>query len=255
MENDNIIPGIEPEQNDPVAPEVAEVPEVAEAIEPAADETVEPVAEEAETVASEAEVVPAEETTAEESAVEEAPIEEISAEEVTAEEAPVETTEFHTSEFQVEAPKKKKFFKRWWFWLIVIVIGAFVFIAGSGSSDSSSSSSDSYYVPTISPYVSMVKDATNSNYGITYGKAFNYFFSNPDWSSFTATTGEIVVEFEGKFTYDNSPATAKIQFVLDLAGGTFSAYHLSINGVAQNKLMLATLINKVFETAYQHYYY
>ena len=75
MENDNIIPGIEPEQNDPVTPEVAEVPEVAEAA-----EAIESVAEEAETVASEAEVVPAEETTAEESAVEEAPIEEISAE-------------------------------------------------------------------------------------------------------------------------------------------------------------------------------
>lgn len=243
MENDNVIPGIEPEQNDFVTPEVAE--------------TVEFVAEETVTVDPESEAVPVEEITAEESVVAEAPIEETPAVEATAEVAPVATAEFQSGEFQVEAPKKKKkkFFKRWWFWLIVIIIGAFVFVSGSDSSSSSSSSSGSYYVPTISPYVSMVKDATNSNYGITYGKAFNYFFSNPDWSSFTATTGEIVVEFEGKFTYDNSPATAKIQFVLDLAGGTFSVYHLSINGVSQSKLVLATLINKVFETAYQHYYY
>ena len=152
-----------------------------------------------------------------------------------------------------EAPKKKKkLFKRWWFWVIVLIAGALIVINSGGSS--SGSSSGSSYIPTVSPYVRMVKEAKNSNYGITYGKAFDYFFSNTDWSSFTASTGEVVVEFEGRFTYDGSPATAKIQFVLDVAGGTFSAYHLSINGVAQNKLMMATLIKKAFETAYQYYY-
>ena len=119
----------------------------------------------------------------------------------------------------------------------------------SDGPDSSDSDSDDYvYIPTVSPYVSMVKEAKHSSYGITYGAAFNSFFSNPEWSYFKASTGDHVVEFEGGFSYDNSPATAKIQFIIDLAEGTFSAHHLSINGVAQNKLMLATLIKKVFES-------
>ena len=154
----------------------------------------------------------------------------------------------------VEQPKKKKFYKRKLFWVLVVLIGivAVVGISSSGGS-SGGSSSGSTYVPSVSPYVRMVKEATHSSYGITYGKAFNSFFSSPSWSSFTATSGETVVEFEGRFSYQNSPATAKIQFVLDLSGGTFSAYHLSINGVAQNKLMLATLIKKVFESALGYY--
>ncbi len=94
----------------------------------------------------------------------------------------------------------------------------------------------------------MVRDAKHSTYGITYGTALNDFFSDPEWSYFESTTGEHVVEFEGGFSYDNSPATARIQFIIDLDEGTFSAAYLAINDVAQNKLMLAALIKKVFES-------
>ena len=107
---------------------------------------------------------------------------------------------------------------------------------------------DYVYVPPVSPYVTMVKEATHSSYGITYGKAFDSFFADPEWSYFKADSGEDVVEFTGEFSYSGSPATAKIQFVLDLSGGTFTAYHLSIDGVAQNKLMLSAMIQKVFES-------
>lgn len=150
----------------------------------------------------------------------------------------------------VTPPKKKKFYKKWWFWLIIVVaVIAIAGIASSGDSGSSGSSGSSY-VPTINPYVSMVKNATHSTYGITYGNAFENFFSNTDWSYFTSTDGLNVVEFEGDFYYSNSPATAKIQFVVDVEGGTFSAQYLSINDVSQSRLMLATLIQKVFESYY-----
>lgn len=65
---------------------------------------------------------------------------------------------------------------------------------------------------------------------------------------FKASTGEHVVEFEGGFYYDNKPATATIQFIVDMSEGTIQVYHLSINGQAQNKLMLAALVKKVFES-------
>lgn len=115
-------------------------------------------------------------------------------------------------------------------------------------SDSNSSGGSTYTPPVVNPYVKMVKNATHSEYGITYGKAFDSFFSDPEWSYFEASTGEKVVEFEGGFSYSGSPATAKIQFVLDISAGTFSAHFLSINGEAQNKLMLAAMIKKVFES-------
>ena len=94
----------------------------------------------------------------------------------------------------------------------------------------------------------MVKEATNSNYGITYGAAFDNFFSDPEWSHFTSTDGKEVVEFEGGFTYSGSPAKAKFQFVVNESEGTMQVYHLSINGEAQNKLMIATFVKKVFES-------
>ena len=157
----------------------------------------------------------------------------------------------------VNSKPKMKIFKKWWFWLIVVVLaGGIVFgaiaIADSASSSSSSSSSSSASTY-VNPYVSMVKNATNSTYGITYGRAFNQFFSDPEWSYFTATTGEHVIEFEGEFSYDGLPATAKIQFVVDVYEGSFTIYHLSINDVDQSKLMLSALITKVFESAVSYY--
>ena len=150
------------------------------------------------------------------------------------------------------ANQKKSIFKKWWFWVavgVVALIGV-IAIASGGSSGSGSGSSGGSYVPYVSPYVSMVKNATNSTYGIEYGDAFNRFFSSPKWSHFTSTEGLEVVEFEGGFYYDNAPATAKFQFVVDVSGGSFSVYHLSINGVSQNKLMMAAFVKKVFESYY-----
>lgn len=134
--------------------------------------------------------------------------------------------------------------------LAALLIFSLTACGSDSSSDSGSSGSSSYVptMPTVSPYVLMIKEATHSEYGITYGRAFDSFFADPEWSYFKATTGEHVVEFEGIFSYDGSPATAKIQFVLDMDEGTFSAYHLAINGVDQSRLMLATLIQKVFES-------
>ena len=88
----------------------------------------------------------------------------------------------------------------------------------------------------------------NSKYGIAYGAAFDRFFTSPGWSCFKATSGEHVVEFTGGFLYSGERATAKLQFIVDMAEGTLEVYHLSINGVAQSRLMLAILIQKVFES-------
>ena len=163
----------------------------------------------------------------------------------------ISTEEIATAEEEAEpaVPQKKKLVKQWWFW-VIIGVAALALIIGitSGNSGSGSSSSSGSYYVAENPYVTIVKTTKNSKYGITYGAAFNSFFSSPDWDYFKASSGEHVVEFQGKFYYDNSPATATVQFVVDTDAGTLEVYHLSINGVAQSRLMLAALVQKVFES-------
>ncbi len=155
-----------------------------------------------------------------------------------------------------EAPQKGRFkslLKKWWFWLIVVaVVGGIVvgIVLASNSSKGGSGSSSSYSAPAVyvDPYVTLVKTARNSNYGVTYGAAFDSFFTSPRWESFTASSGEKVVEFNGGFLYSGKPATATFQFVLDFANDRMSVEYLAINGQAQNRLMLATFLQKIFES-------
>ena len=155
---------------------------------------------------------------------------------------------FEGEVFTPEEPKGlKKLIRKWWFWVIVAaavltLIGVIVGVSAASNSGSGT------YTPAMNRYVKIVKTTTNSNYGITYGAAFDSFFTNPRWEYFQASTGEHVVEFEGGFSYSNAPATAKIQFIVDEVGGTLEVYHLSIDGEAQSRLMLAAMVKKVFES-------
>lgn len=151
---------------------------------------------------------------------------------------------------QGESPVKR-IIKKWWVWVIVgvVTVGLVITIVSCANScNSSSSSSYSSSFTYESPYVTLVKNTTNSKYSITYGKAFSKFFTSPKWEYFEAVSGEHVVEFTGKFSYDGAPATAKIQFIV--GDDYIQVYHLSINGQDQNKLMLGMMIQKIFESYY-----
>lgn len=114
--------------------------------------------------------------------------------------------------------------------------------------------------------VQFVKGGTNSAHpDVTYGEAFENFFSDPSWRHFKGTQegpddnedGEPdytvddvdVVEFTGGCVYADTEVTALIQFVLDIDGGTFEPVFLSLNDVPQNKLMLMGLLDTVFTQA------
>ena len=148
--------------------------------------------------------------------------------------------------------KGKKLLKKWWFWAIIAVVVAglvlgICLIAGDKDSDSGSPSGGTSSVTSyVDPFVTLVKTTENSKYGITYGRAFDSFFTRPRWEYFQAVSGEHVVEFNGGFLYDGEPATATVQFVIDLDEGMLEVYHLSIDGVAQSRLMLSALLEKVF---------
>lgn len=117
----------------------------------------------------------------------------------------------------------------------------------------------------LDKHVLAVKGGTNSNYpDVTYGEAFDYFFSSPAWKYFSGTIegpdedgdGEPdyveenvdVVEFTGYCTYQEVEVKALIQFKLSEKGDTFEATFLSFNDVPQNLLMLGVLIEKAFTT-------
>lgn len=200
-------------------------------------------------VAGEETAAPSQEPSAAEQTVEEvAPAEANAEEAVPAEETPA------AEAAEQEAPKPKgirKLIRKWWFWAIIVALIALLvvgitLIADGGSSDASTSSNSSYYYE--HPYVTLVKTTKNTSYGVTYGAAFNSFFTSPSWEYFSASSGEDVVEFSGGFLYDGAPATATVQFVLDMDAGMLEVYHLSINGVGQSRMMLSALLQKVFES-------
>jgi hypothetical protein len=98
-------------------------------------------------------------------------------------------------------------------------------------------------------YVQIVKNGYRANNpDLTYDKAFSAFFGSPQWKYFKGNEEKEVVEFTGDCTYQDAPVKARIQFVVDEKQGTFEATYLALNEVPQNKLILASLIEKAFMT-------
>ncbi len=101
-------------------------------------------------------------------------------------------------------------------------------------------------------YVLMVKNGyRENNPALTYDKAFSAFFGTPRWKYFKGNEGKNVVEFTGDCTYQDAPVKARIQFAVDEKNGSFEAAYLAFNEVPQNRLILATLIEKAFTFAPQ----
>lgn len=115
-------------------------------------------------------------------------------------------------------------------------------------------------------HVQFVKGGTNAAYpGVTYGEAFENFFTRPSWRYFKGTqegpdddddgkpdytVDDVdVVEFTGRCIYADTEVTALIQFKLNMDDGTFQPTFLSFNDVPQNFLMLAGLLDTVFTQA------
>ena len=70
------------------------------------------------------------------------------------------------------------------------------------------------------------------NPDVPVGKAFDQFFANGKWKSFTSTENETIVEFNGECTWYNSPANMKVQF--NVEGTSFLLRYVDINGVKMN---------------------
>lgn len=119
---------------------------------------------------------------------------------------------------------------------IVIVIAA-IFVIGSIGGSSSNNK-----------YVDFVKNGYPNAYPeITYGQAFNRFFSDPAWKHFKSEEDENIVEFTGGCIYQDSEVTATIQFTLAEDDDTFEISYCDFNGVPQIPLMTNALVAKAFD--------
>lgn len=81
----------------------------------------------------------------------------------------------------------------------------------------------------------------------TLGEMADSFFPDADWRDFTSTTGSSIVELTGSFYFQDLPAEALIQFVVEPVSG-FEATYIEINGQPGNLIQLSALLQKMCES-------
>ncbi len=113
-----------------------------------------------------------------------------------------------------------------------------------------------------------VKNGTYTEYpDITWGEAFEYYFSYPTWKYFKGTiegpddnedgepdyieTDKDIVEFTGYCMYRDTKVKARLQFEI-YANDTFDPTFLAFNEVPQLSLIRNLLINSAFEDYQNH---
>ena len=103
--------------------------------------------------------------------------------------------------------------------------------------------------PDSDKYIAMVRGGypeSYADYDVEYGKVFNYFFKDGEWEYFVSDEDKKIVEFNGKCTYNDEEADAKLQFTIDNDEEGFMASYASINGVKYDG-------SELIETAFDEY--
>ncbi|MGN1033712.1 MAG: zinc-ribbon domain-containing protein [Intestinibacter sp.] len=81
------------------------------------------------------------------------------------------------------------------------------------------------------------------------GTAFESYFSDTSWESFTSEEGMEIVQFDGVCMYYDKETNCSIQFELDDDGG-FSIYAMEFNGVPQNRLMIGAVVEDAMQESW-----
>lgn len=93
-------------------------------------------------------------------------------------------------------------------------------------------------------YVKLVKQGTmDMEPNVQIGRAFDKFFTDGKWKSFVATDNSRIVEFTGKCTWNNKPATCTIQFSIT-GEARFALGTVSINNVDMNRVTSRQIVDK-----------
>lgn len=115
------------------------------------------------------------------------------------------------------------------------------------SSDESSKDDDKEKDEKKDKFIQTVKNAHPESFsGCTYGKAFDEFFTSPQWDYFESTNGQDVVEFTGECMYAGSPTKARMQFTVS-SSSVVTTGALYYNNAPQTTKIITESLNRIFE--------
>lgn len=115
------------------------------------------------------------------------------------------------------------------------------------SSDESSKDDDKEKDEKKDKFIQTVKNAHPESFsGCTYGKAFDEFFTAPQWDYFESTNGQDVVEFTGECMYAGSPTKARMQFTVS-SSSVVTTGALYYNNAPQTTKIITESLNRIFE--------
>ncbi len=115
------------------------------------------------------------------------------------------------------------------------------------SSDESSKDDDKEKDEKKDKFIQTVKNAHPESFsGCTYGKAFDEFFTAPQWDYFESTNGQDVVEFTGECMYTGSPTKARMQFTVS-SSSVVTTGALYYNNAPQTTKIITESLNRIFE--------
>jgi len=118
---------------------------------------------------------------------------------------------------------------------------------GDKSSDESSKDDDKEKDEKKDKFIQTVKNAHPESFsGCTYGKAFDEFFTSPQWDYFESTNGQDVVEFTGECMYAGSPTKARMQFTVS-SSSVVTTGALYYNNAPQTTKIITESLNRIFE--------
>lgn len=97
-----------------------------------------------------------------------------------------------------------------------------------------------------SKYIYALKSAHAPAYpNVSFEDAFSKYYSDPQWKYYKSTTGNDVVSFTGKCTYDGKPATVELLYIRN-QDNTFQLAGGSLDGVEKNLLFMAQFAGQPF---------
>lgn len=96
--------------------------------------------------------------------------------------------------------------------------------------------------------VNIVKNGELNDYqGITIGKAFDNFFSNPQWKSSETKDKKTIVNFKGEASLGDKPVTISINFQVNKDSKSFNVINLYMDGKIQPDYELIDWLDTIFE--------
>ena len=95
--------------------------------------------------------------------------------------------------------------------------------------------------------IQLIRNGTmNAQPNIPIGKAFDQFFSNGAWKSFTSKNNEQIVEFNGECFFLDEKIPMRIQFTV-LSDDSFSLSYLGMDGVDIPSDVRMDILSRILE--------